>query len=469
MSRTKRSAALDSPTKRKSLGSGDYHQEPIGSGAYLRYRRPGADKLGSWFVRDPDPVTGKLSQAKIADADDDRPADGYRVMDYTQARKAAEVRVETRTKSRRAAASGETTPNKLRTVKEVMGHYLQVTGKDKKSDKLRDDAKQAVEANILPELGEINVTDLTTARINKWHEALAARGRRKTGWVRKPGEEVTFLPLVPLKKAKDMKPGELKIATELAIKRRKSSANRDLAMLKAALNLAYTQGRLVSTEHVPWIAVKAFSKVKGQRLRVLSIEESQRLVNACDPEFRRLVQGALYTGARYSELTGTKVEDFNQENGSLMVWGKGRGEVSRHIYLTDEATAFFSELVAGRPGSELLFMRSGVERKTRVDDPNASGWLSADTDTPMRLAINAAKIEKLTFHELRHTYASALIARGVPLLVVAQQLGHRDTRMVEEHYGHLAPNATKDTIRALAPTLGISCPSQVQNLEIKKA
>jgi hypothetical protein len=40
---------------------------------------------------------------------------------------------------------------------------------------------------------------------------------------------------------------------------------------------------------------------------------------------------------------------------------------------------------------------------------------------------------------------------GTPLLVVAKNLGHADTRMVEKHYGHLAPSFIADAIRAGAP------------------
>ncbi len=40
---------------------------------------------------------------------------------------------------------------------------------------------------------------------------------------------------------------------------------------------------------------------------------------------------------------------------------------------------------------------------------------------------------------------------GVPLLIVAKNLGHSDTRMVEKHYGHLAPSYISDAIRAGAP------------------
>jgi hypothetical protein len=44
---------------------------------------------------------------------------------------------------------------------------------------------------------------------------------------------------------------------------------------------------------------------------------------------------------------------------------------------------------------------------------------------------------------------------GVPLMVVAKNLGHTDTRMVEKHYGHLAPGYVADAIRAGAPMFGI--------------
>jgi integrase len=44
---------------------------------------------------------------------------------------------------------------------------------------------------------------------------------------------------------------------------------------------------------------------------------------------------------------------------------------------------------------------------------------------------------------------------GAPLFVVAKNLGHSDTRMVEKHYGHLAPSYVADAIRAAAPRFGI--------------
>ena len=60
-----------------------------------------------------------------------------------------------------------------------------------------------------------------------------------------------------------------------------------------------------------------------------------------------------------------------------------------------------------------------------------------------------------SFHTLRHTYASLMVMDAVPLMVVARNLGHADTRMVEKHYGHLATSYVREAIRSAKP-LGIS-------------
>jgi integrase len=74
---------------------------------------------------------------------------------------------------------------------------------------------------------------------------------------------------------------------------------------------------------------------------------------------------------------------------------------------------------------------------------------------PVVAACVSAKISPITFHGIRHTYASHLAMKGVPLAVIAAQLGHADIRMVEKHYGHLAPNYVADTVRAAFDTMGL--------------
>ena len=88
------------------------------------------------------------------------------------------------------------------------------------------------------------------------------------------------------------------------------------------------------------------------------------------------------------------------------------------------------------------------------DDGNA--WRASHQKRRLEDACARAAIEPpATFHILRHTYASALAGRGVPMGVIAAQLGHADTRMTEKHYAHLAPNYVADTVRAALPPLGV--------------
>jgi integrase len=70
----------------------------------------------------------------------------------------------------------------------------------------------------------------------------------------------------------------------------------------------------------------------------------------------------------------------------------------------------------------------------------------------------------ISFHGLRHTYASLALMNGVPMQVVSENLGHADTRMVERHYGHLAPSHKRDAIRAGAARFGLVAASNVRPL-----
>jgi integrase len=174
-------------------------------------------------------------------------------------------------------------------------------------------------------------------------------------------------------------------------------------------------------------------------VRYLSIKEARRLVNATDAKFRPMVEAALATGCRYSELCRLTVADFNSDAGTLFVQ-QSKSDKSRHVVLTDEGVEFFSRLTAGRTGSERMFRE---------------GWKASQQARPMRAASEHAKIDPpISFHGLRHTWASLAVMGGVPLMVVARNLGHADTRMVERHYGHLAPSFVADAIRQNAPRFG---------------
>ena len=217
-----------------------------------------------------------------------------------------------------------------------------------------------------------------------------------------------------------------------------------------------------------WREVKPFKGVEVARARFLSIEEQRRLVQACEPDFRALMEAALFTGARYGELTRLRVQDFNARTGTVFIETSKSGH-SRHIWLTDEARAWFKAKTDGREGHERLLTRSSVRRTKQKGFIEAQAWAPYDQIYLMAEACDRAELSAVTFHELRHTYASLLVNRGVPLAYVAAQLGHRDTAMVQRYYGHLCPDAIAEAIRTQVPALGLASAGKVSLLKTKRA
>ena len=227
-----------------------------------------------------------------------------------------------------------------------------------------------------------------------------------------------------------------------AIRRRKSSANRTWTILRATLNHAFLDNLV--TSDAAWRKVKPLKASIRRGVTYLTVEQARRLVNASDSEFRPLVQAALQTGCRYSELARLEVADFNPDSGTLAIRQSKSGR-TRHVVLTDEGVSFFRQLAAGRASTEIMLRKA-----------NGQTWRASHQLRPVAASVPDApkSTRRSVSMRLRHTWASHAVMNGVPLLVVAKNLGHADTRMVERHYGHLAPSYVADAIRAGAPKFG---------------
>ena len=285
--------------------------------------------------------------------------------------------------------------------------------------------ESALELHVLPALGPLDAAKLTGKQIRDWHEALAASPRR----TRAKGGHVAARAQGAAPRGED------------AVRARRATANRVLTVLKAALNHAFREGRLPSD--AAWRRAKAFKGADAARLRYLGEEEARRLLNACPPAFRRLARAALESGCRYGELVRLKVRDFHPDAPSLQVVDAKSGK-PRHVPLDRQAAAFLAGVCAGRAGGETMLLR---------DDGRP--WGASHQQRPLAAACEAARLEPpVTFHGLRHTWASQRIMRGLPVMVAAQVLGHADTRMVERHYGHLARGYVQQAIERTGMTLG---------------
>jgi integrase len=359
-------------------------------------------------------------------------ADGVAVLDYGQAQKAA--RAWWRAELRRE--EGHDTRSGPYTVADAIADYL--AGFEARGGKSAYHARRAAETHILSALGSAQVGKLTAKKIEEWHRGLAGKpalARSKPG--RKPNH----------RKADKSADG---------IRKRRATANRILTVLKAALNQGWKSGHVASDD--AWRRVKPFRGVETARVRYLAADECVRLVNASEPAFRNLVRGALLTGCRYSELASMHAADFNADAGVVTVRESKAGK-PRHVVLTNEAQRLFASLTAGKLGTAPIFTRH-----------DGGVWGKSHQLRPMMDASARAKIRPaVSFHVLRHTHGSTLAMKGVPMGVIAEQLGHADTRMTEKHSAHLAPSYVADTIRAHFPTLGIGGERAVTPMKPKMA
>jgi integrase len=429
MPRTLRDAKLDTRSARAKLKA---RREPywrsISEGVAIGFRK-GA-KGGTWIARHYTPEHGRRFKA-LGTADDVANADGEHVLSFAQAQ--AVARRWFAQLARQDRDAGDHGPY---SIGQALDDY--VTDYKRRGGKALDRLEWTIKAHIKPELGEILVERVSRRRLEAWHATLAESPRR--------------LRTTPGKRQKHREVDN----TPEGIRRRRSTANRILTILKAALSLAVHNHRAEAPER--WQMAKPFRETDAPKIRYLSDAESQRLVNASAREFRSLVTGALLTGCRYGELAAMKVGDYNGDAKVVHVSFSKNGS-ARHVHLTDEGAEFFARMSAGKEAGALLFPRA-----------DGRAWGQAHQFRPMLEACRVARIKPaISFHVLRHTYASRLAMKGVPMAVIAEQLGHSDTRMTERHYAHLAPSYVGNTVRAAFGTLGLVEPSPVVSLERAKA
>ena len=209
----------------------------------------------------------------------------------------------------------------------------------------------------------------------------------------------------------------------------KGSRRNAVVAVKRAFNWADAEGVLRPNP------VKAVKKPRQRRRdRVLSDEERQEVLAAIkDRQFRDFVFAMMETGARPGEVRRVTAENVNLELG---VWVFREHKTAqrtgrpRVIYLTPAMLELTRRLVAEHPEGPLFrgpcskrgFSRNGVRcrfKRLREKLPRLAGVIS---------------------YTLRHSFATQALVRGVGIAQVAELLGHVDTSMVSEHFGHLAGN-----------------------------
>jgi len=180
-------------------------------------------------------------------------------------------------------------------------------------------------------------------------------------------------------------------------------------------------------------------RVNNKVIRCLSDIEEQRLLPACSDSIRPIVQAGLYSGLRKEELLDLRWGDLDFEQGLLTV-EHGKGEKKRHIPMIPE----LSEILSALPRQV-----SKGEASPYVFNNPETGTRWVDIRKPWFQALSLAGIRNFRFHDLRHSFASRMVQRGVPLKAVQELLGHADMKTTMR-YAHLAPSDLRNAVLTLS-------------------
>ncbi len=217
--------------------------------------------------------------------------------------------------------------------------------------------------------------------------------------------------------------------------------NNLLTVLHSCLESARTVGKIMAVPEIRWL------KVPPQEFDYLSSEETQTLLRVkIEQPWQDMILCALHTGMRLGELCGLQWSDIDLKEKRLIVqhslvdgvFGSPKNNRIRYIPLSPDLNKALS-LHQEKRG--LVFKLDGHP----INSPTA--WRG------LNKACKAARLRGGGWHALRHTFASTLVARGVPIRSVQILLGHCSVQMTER-YSHLAPSILHEAIALLeTPTI----------------
>jgi integrase len=193
-------------------------------------------------------------------------------------------------------------------------------------------------------------------------------------------------------------------------------------------------------------------KVPRARVRFLYPSEEKLLtpVVAQDTIVWPYYVVALHTGMRLGEIVRMKVEDVSLSIRDIFVPNSKTGR-SRHVPVSEELAQFLESHIAGKKGS----------------DPALAGVIRDYVSRRFRWLCQRSGVANLKFHDLRHTFASRLLTKGVPIYKVSKILGHSSVVVTEQHYGHLSLADLKGAISCIEGVVSVPFAADLQRTDPK--
>ncbi len=216
-----------------------------------------------------------------------------------------------------------------------------------------------------------------------------------------------------------------------------SSVNRDMAMLRAALNKVLAPGA-PGTEAAWQEALRAIRNADRQRTLFLDRDQRRALLENVATEAEPFVRALCLLPLRPGAVASLTAGNFDKRTSELTI-GKDKSGKPRRILIPIAVADFFAVQAKGKlPHAPLLARFNGAP------------W---DRDTwkkPIAEAAIAAKLPTGTSaYTLRHSTITDLVNGGLPLLAVAQ-ISDTSAEMIERHYGHLCRHAAVEALAGLA-------------------
>ena len=217
------------------------------------------------------------------------------------------------------------------------------------------------------------------------------------------------------------------------------TTNRERALLSVMFNFAIEKGLMSEN---PASKVRKFSEKDTARDRVLSTDEEKRLFAELPSDLQPIILAALHTGLRYRELLNLRRNDLDFERRTLKVEHTKSGK-ARFIPINAVLLGVLEKLKADHREGKLVF--SLEPRTVRTGFENAR---------------KKAKVEGFTFHDLRRTFGTRLLERGVNIVTISRLYGHSNV-LVTQNYLHPRDELSREAVDLLVP--GASKP--VENRE----
>ena len=212
-----------------------------------------------------------------------------------------------------------------------------------------------------------------------------------------------------------------------------ASINRELMCLSAIFREAVKRQLL---DKNPVRGIKQLAE-QNQVDRYLTDEEERVLLAACNPSLRPIVICALHSGMRRGEILSRTWEDVDFDQQLVRV-RYTKSKKKRFIPINDT----LDEMLRALPKfKECPYVFANPKTKARWSDKKIA-W---------EYAVKKSGLKGLRFHDLRHTFASRLVQKGIPIKAVQELLGHASIVMTMR-YAHLAPADLRRAVDLLVTT-----------------